>query len=264
MSIICISRGSYYRGKDVAERVASILGYQCVSRDSLLAVSDEFDIPEIKLTRNIQHATQILERYSFGRERYVNFISAEILKRLRKDDHVYHGLAGQFFVNDISHLVRIRVIADLDDRVKAEAERENIPEDKARMQLKHDDEQRQKWALFLYGVDIADPAQYDLTVNVSALGVEDSAELISQTAKLSCYLTTEESQGSINDQALAAEIRAALFDFPLAGVSSREGRACVNVKAPEEQADQIRARIESAVGGIVDLGMVDIRVDPFY
>ena len=264
MSIICISRGSYYRGKDVAEKVADILGYQCVSRDSLLAASDEFDIPEIKLTRNIQHATQILERYSFGRERYVNFISAEILKRLRQDNHVYHGLAGQFFVRDISHLLRIRVIADLEERVQAEAERENISPDKARMQLKHDDEERQKWALFLYGVDIVDPALYDLTVNVSAMGVEDSAELIAQTARLPCYKATQNSQTSINDQALAAEIRAALFDFPLAGVSTREGRAYVNVKAPEEQAEAIRTRIEAAVGGIIDLEKVEIRVDPFY
>ncbi|NNF47177.1 MAG: cytidylate kinase-like family protein [Desulfofustis sp.] len=264
MSIICISRGSYYRGKDVAERVADILGYHCVSRDSLLAASDEFDIPEIKLTRNIQHATQILERYSFGRERYMNFICAEILKRLKQDNHVYHGLAGQFFVKDISHLLRIRIIADLDERVTAEAERENISPDKARMQLKHDDEERQKWALFLYGVDIADPALYDMTVNVSAMGVEDSAELIAQTATLPCYQATRESQRSILDQALAAEIRAALFDFPQAGVSTREGRAYVNVKAPEEQTETIRARIESAVGGIIDLAMVEIRVDPFY
>jgi cytidylate kinase len=264
MSIICISRGSYYRGKDVAEKVAAILGYQCVSRDSLLAVSDEFDIPEIKLTRNIQHATQILERYSFGRERYVNFISAEILKRLKKDNHVYHGLAGQFFVKDISHLLRIRIIADLEERVRAEAERQNISTDEARLLLKHDDEERQKWALFLYGVDITDPGLYDMTVNVSAMGVEDSAELIAQTATLSCYQTTAESQRNINDQALAAEIRAALFDFPLAGVSTREGRAHVNVKAPEEQTAAIRARIESAVGGIIDLEMVEIRVDPFY
>ena len=264
MSIICISRGSYYRGKEVAERVADILGYQCVSRDSLLATSDEFDIPEIKLTRNIKHATQILERYSFGRERYVNFISAAILKRLREDNHVYHGLAGQFFFNDVSHLVKIRIIANLEDRVKAEVEREHISADKARLQLKHDDEERQKWSLFLYGVDIADPSLYDLTVNVSAMGIEDSAELIAQTSQLSCYRATEESRKNINDQALAAEIRAALFDFPQAGVSTREGRAYINVKAPEEQTEQIRARIESAVGGIIDLAMVDIRVDPFY
>ncbi len=36
MSIISISRGSYSRGKEVAEKVASKLGYECLSRYILL------------------------------------------------------------------------------------------------------------------------------------------------------------------------------------------------------------------------------------
>ncbi len=264
MSIICISRGSYYRGREVAHKVAEILGYDCISRDSLLAESDEFDIPEIKLSRNIKHATQILERYSFGRERYIHYISSAILRRLKLDNHVYHGLAGQFFINDISHLLRVRIIADLDERVQAEVQRQNISLDKARKQLKHDDEERQKWSLFLYGIDITNPGRYDLTVNVTAMGVENSAKLIAQAARLPCFQATTESQKKIEDQALAAEVRVALFDFPLAGVSTREGRVYINVKAPEEQADHIRARIESQVTGIAGPEMVEIRVDPFY
>lgn len=264
MSIICISRGSYNRGKEVAQKVAGILGYECISRDLLLDMSDEFDIPEIKLTREIHHSTQILERYSFGRERYINFMSSAILNRLKQDNHVYHGLAGQFFFKDISHLLNVRVIADLEDRVQAESTRENISADQARLQLKNDDEERQKWALFLYGVDIADPALYDLTVNVSAMGVDASAELIAQAAQISCFKATEESQKRVNDQALAAEIKAALFDFPLAGVSTRDGRAYINVKAPEDQTEQVRSRIAATVGSLMDLANAEIRIDPFY
>jgi hypothetical protein len=37
MSIITISRGSYSRGKEVAEKVAAALGYECISREILLA-----------------------------------------------------------------------------------------------------------------------------------------------------------------------------------------------------------------------------------
>jgi len=264
MSIICISRGSYYRGKDVARKVADILSYECVSRDSLLDASDDFDIPEIKLTRKIHHSTQILERYSFGRERYVNFISSAILNRLKKDNHVYHGLAGQFFFKDISHLLRVRVIADLEERVQAEALRENISTEQARLQLKSDDEEREKWALFLYGVDISDPALYDLTVNVTDMGVDACGELIARAAQLPNFATTDESRKRVNDQALAASIKAALFDFPLAGVSTRDGRAYVNVKAPEGQADLVRSRVEETVGSVMDLADAEIRVDPFY
>ena len=264
MSIICISRGSYNRGKEVARKVAGILGYECVSRDSLLDKSEEFDIPEIKLARKIRHSTQILERYSFGRERYINFMSSAILNRLKLGNHVYHGLAGQFFFKDIPHLLRVRIIADLDDRVQAESMRESISVDKARLQLKHDDEEREKWALFLYGIDISDPALYDLTVNVSMMGVDAAAELIAQAANLSSFAATDDSQKRVNDQALVAEIKAALFDFPLAGVSTRDGKAYINVKVPEGQAEQVRNRIEATVGALMDLANIEIRIDPFY
>ena len=51
MSVITISRGSYSRGKEVAEKVAKQLGYECISRDILLEASEEFNIPEIRLIR---------------------------------------------------------------------------------------------------------------------------------------------------------------------------------------------------------------------
>lgn len=264
MSIICISRGSYYRGRDVAHKVAEMLDYGGISRDSLLASSDEFDIAEIKLMRNIQHATQILERYSFGRERYINFISSSILRHLKQDNYVYHGIAGQFFLHDIKHLLRVRIIADLDERVTSEAERENIPLDQARMQLKHDDEERQKWALFLYGIDIIDPGLYDMVLNVSGMGVNEAADIIAQAAKLPCYQADDESLKKVSDMALAAEVRAALFDFPMAGVTAGDGKVYINVKSPEDHTEAIRTRIEAAIEGIEELNDAEIRVDPYY
>ena len=51
MSIVTISRGSYSRGKEVAETLAERLGYACVSRDILLETCEEFSIPEIRLVK---------------------------------------------------------------------------------------------------------------------------------------------------------------------------------------------------------------------
>ncbi len=56
MSIITISRGSYSRGKEVAEKLAQDLGYECLSRDILLEASERFNIPELKLVRAIHDA----------------------------------------------------------------------------------------------------------------------------------------------------------------------------------------------------------------
>lgn len=264
MSIICISRGSYFRGRGVAVKVAENLGYNCISRDSLLEISDEFGIPELKLMRNIQHSTQLLERYSSGRERYINFISSSILRHLRNDNYVYHGIAGQFFLRNINNLLKVRIIADFDDRIQAEAERENISLDQARGQLKHDDEERQKWAMVLYGIDIIDPSLYDLVINLSSMGVDEAVNLIVQASRQPCFQLGDEARKKIDDLALAAEIRAALFDFPHAGVSASDGWARISVKTPEEQAPAIKERIEAAVKHIDGLEELDLRVEPYF
>ena len=264
MSIICISRGSYFRGRDVALKVAEKLSYNCISRDSLLAESEEFDIPELKLMRNIQNAPQLLERYSFGRERYLNFISSAILGCLKTDNHVYHGIAGQSFFDDISHLLKIRVVADFDDRVQAEAHRQGISQDQARMQLKHDDEERQKWAMVLHGIDIVNPNLYDMVINLTTMSVDDASDLIANAAQLPCYRATRESRKAIEYLALVAEIRAALFDFPRAGVYARDEKVQISVKAPEDQTEAIVRRVRGAIDGIEGLKEVDIRVDPYF
>jgi hypothetical protein len=45
MAIITISRGSYSKGKEIAEKVAQELGYECIARKVLLEAKEEFNIP---------------------------------------------------------------------------------------------------------------------------------------------------------------------------------------------------------------------------
>jgi len=98
MAIITISRGSYSKGKEVAEKVAHRLGYVCLSRDLLLEASSQFNIPEIKLIRALHDAPSILERFTSGKERYLAYFAAALLERVQRDNVVYHGLAGHFYL----------------------------------------------------------------------------------------------------------------------------------------------------------------------
>ena len=94
MSIITVSRGSFSRGKDVAEKLARELGYDCISREVILEASEQFDIPEIQLVHAIEDAPSILDRLTHGRERYLGYVRAALLKRVQRGDVVYHGFAG--------------------------------------------------------------------------------------------------------------------------------------------------------------------------
>ena len=73
MAIITISRGSYSKGKEVAEKVAARLGYQCLSREVILDASDRYHIPEIKLIKAIHDAPSILERIGQSKARFIAY-----------------------------------------------------------------------------------------------------------------------------------------------------------------------------------------------
>jgi cytidylate kinase len=199
MAIITISRGSYFRGKEVAEKLAEKLGYQCISREILLEASQEFNIPEIKLVRAIEDAPKILERFTHEKEKYVTYIRAALLKHARKDNMVYHGLFGNFFLQDIPHVFKVRIVGDMETRVADEVERSGIPADRAREILMRDDEERRKWALHLYGADTWDATFYDLVIHLKSITVDDAVSLIQHALQFPCFQSTAESQQVIDN-----------------------------------------------------------------
>ncbi len=209
MAIITISRGSYYRGKEVAEKLAQKLGYQCISREILLEASEEYNVPEIKLIRAIQDAPSILERLTRQKEKYVAFIRAALLKHVQKDNVVYHGLFGHFFLQDIPHVLKVRIVGDLEARVADEVKREGISADEAREIILRDDAERRKWALYLYGADSWDATLYDLVIHLKTISVDGAVSIITQALELPEFQTTPQSQEAVDSLVNAARLEMA-------------------------------------------------------
>jgi cytidylate kinase len=206
MAIITISRGSYNKGKEVAEKLANKLGYECISREILLEASEDYNVPEVKLIRAIQDAPSILQRLTRQKEKYVAYIRAALLKHVKKNNVVYHGLFGHFFLQDIPHVLKVRIVGDLEARIEDEVSREGISAEKAREMITRDDEERRKWALYLYGADSWDATLYDLVIHLKTIAVDDAVELIDQARQLPGFQTTPESQQAIDGLVAASRL----------------------------------------------------------
>jgi cytidylate kinase len=260
MAVITISRGSYSKGKEVAEKVAERLGYGCLSRDIILEASEEFHVPEIKLIRAIHDSPSILDGLSFGKERYVAYIRSALLQHFRKDNTVYHGLAGHFFVKGISHALKVRIIADMEDRIRLEMEREGITRAEAVHILKKDDEERRKWSQALYGIDTWDPALYDLVIHIHKITVDDAVDIICHTAGLQNFQTTPESLKAMDDLALAAEVKTALMQVHRdVEVTADDGVIYAKVVAPISKGPTLSLDLQKAAKGIS--GVKETKID---
>jgi len=243
MAIITISRGSYSKGKEVAEKVAARLGYECISREVLLDASGRFDIPEVKLIRAIHDAPSILERFSQGKQAYIAYIRSALARRAQKGNVVYHGLAGHLLLKGIPHILKVRIIANLEDRVKSEMSREKISEEEARSLILRDDQERRKWTRGLYGLDPWDSALYDLVVHIHKLTVDDAVAFICEAAKLKQFEATPEARRKMDDLVTACEVKAALAEeYADVSVTCEFGNVLIYTRSGERLQHKLQER----------------------
>jgi len=169
-------------------------------------------------------------------------------------------LAGHFFLKGVSHVLKVRIIADMEDRVKLEMEREGISEREAFQILRKDDEERRKWSRHLYGIDTSDPSLYDLVIHIKTIAVDDVVDIICLTAGLSHFHATPESEKAMADLVLSAKVKAALISLrPDVEVSARDGVVNVRTNALVSQREKLFQDIRNASKGIP--GLKDIEID---
>jgi cytidylate kinase len=259
MPIITISRGSYSRGKEVAEKVAAKLGYHCLSRDVVLEAAKQLHIPEVKLIRALHDAPSILDRMIGGKEKYIAEFRHVLLKFLKKDNIIYHGLAGQFFLKGIPHVLKVRILADIEQRIIEEMKRENISEKEAHQIITTDDEERRRWSLHLYGIDTWDPNLYHMVLKIGKLTVDCAVEIILNAVIQPCFLTTAKSQQKLIDLALIAEMQSKINKPLISIITASNGELTVELKAPDKKQKELTSMVNIIANEMPDIKSINIK-----
>lgn len=211
MAIISISRGTFSGGKAIAERVARRLGYPCLGREGiLLEAGKEYGISERELTEAVNQPPPFWQQVPGRRVAYLMCLTATLLHRAQGGNLVYHGHAGHFLLSGISHVLRVRVIADLEYRVKAAMERMNVKRDEAIVYIDRVDKERIKWTRFLYGIEWGDPSQYDVVLNLERMTIDGASLAIESMAQLDDFKVTSQSQKAFEDLKVTSGVWAAL------------------------------------------------------
>ena len=211
MAMISISRGTFSGGKTLAERVAERLGYPCLGREEvLLEAGKEYGVSERELSEAVNQPPPFWQQVPGRRVAYLMCLTATLLKRAQAGSLVYHGHAGHFLLAGISHVLRVRVIADMEYRIRAAMDRMNLKRDEAIVYIDRVDKERIKWSRFLYGIEWGDPSQYDVVLNLERMSIEGASLAIASMAQLDDFKVTPQSQKAFNDLKVTSGVWAAL------------------------------------------------------
>jgi cytidylate kinase len=215
MSIIAISRGTFTGGEALAKRVADRLGYQCLSREmNLETAAKEYGVPAADLVAAMEKRPSFWHRVVGERTAHLACVRATLCEQARADSLVYHGLAGHLLLPGIAHVIRVRVIADMDYRIKAAREQQALGHAEARAYIEKVDKERRQWIRFLFDVEWDDPNLYDVVVNLSRVSLGTACETVARLTECEEFTATADSRRALENLALASRVSAKLAIDP--------------------------------------------------
>jgi cytidylate kinase len=210
MAIITISRGSMSGGEALATCLSESLHYPMVGRDVLVAAAEKLGITEEALTQKIMRGPGLWERLTSSRRFYLVAVQAALADHIQTGNLVYHGHAGHLLLRGIPTVLRVRLIAPLEMRVRAVMERQQLNRDAAVEYIHHIDEDRIRWTKFIYGVDWSDPTLYDAVINLERLSVQSACASIAACVAQPDFATTDAVRKTLADYKLACQVKLAL------------------------------------------------------
>lgn len=258
MPIVTVSRGTFSGGKDLAECLAERLGLECVSREVLREAGEEHGVAPGRVADALERPPSLLDRLGWDRQRYLAWLREALCRRARSGKMVYHGLGGHFLLGGIPGVARILVIANMEYRAHRAMEAQRITESEALKYIRGVDADRRKWTRFLYGHEWRDPTQFDLTVNLERVKIEEGCDLVERLLGLPGFAIGDESLRALEDARIAAAAEAAILGDSRARlrklhITVRAGEVVVHGldRLPPDE-DRIR-EIVSAVEGVTSV-----------
>ncbi len=252
MQTVFVSRGSYRRGRELAQRLAERMGCPCVSREDVVEQAIGHGIPVGKLEEAVIKRRPLTEPLGLLSDRYRAWVTATLCGHALQGDLVYHGRAGHLALPGVSHVLRVRALTDDEDRYDGVVERLNMSRDRAIAYVRGVDEDIRRWVRTMYDLDIDDPALFSATVNCSKLAVGNVAAVLVTMAQLPEFQSTPVSERRLRDLLLAARCRLVLAeDERTCGlkVIVRADGGSVSVTYPPRQA-KLADAIPVALAGV--------------
>jgi len=215
MAIITVSREMGTGAYQIASEVAQKLKYTLIDGPRIKSLAVKYGLAPEMLQMVDEKPPSYVTAEDRKRAAALNAIELIILDLSRKGNVVVYGRGAQDLLKDCKNVLRLRFIADFEERVERFAEREWIDPDMARLLIRRSDHQRGGFIHFYFDRDWHNPNYYDLVFNTSRLSEATIVESIIAAAKEPALKESDKSAVAVIDNLiLSKKIETALLNAP--------------------------------------------------
>jgi two-component system response regulator CpxR len=267
MSVITIFSGTFCLEESVVQEVKERTGYRLIGDGDVIAAASKLSgMAESKIERAFSAKTSVFNKFTHEKQRSVANLRLALAELLTEDSMLITGFSGHLIPRDISHVLRICLIADLKFRTSRGAQEKGLAESEALRLIRKQDDDRMAWVQALSrGNDPWAASLYDVVIPMDKTSVEDARALILENLEKEVVQRTRDSEKEVEDFLLAAQVEVALAkEGHNVNVSARDGSITLTINKHVLLLSRLEDELKSIAGKVPGVASIQTKVGPGY
>jgi CheY-like chemotaxis protein len=257
----------YCHAEEVARKVAESLKYEMVrDQDVISETSKRFNVAEKKLVKAIVGKTSVFNKFTHERQRCIAYLKSVLADTFKKDKQLYFGVSGHLIPRNISHVLRVCIMASTRYRTEWAMKETGMSEKRAVKSIHEEDVGCTRWTAYLFQKHPWDASLYDVVLPMDAKTPDEVAALICNHVKKDILQPNKASEKAAEDFVLGSQIEVALAENGHdVSVSARDGRILLTINKHVTGLSRLEEKLKKIAVKIPGVLQVETTVGPgFY
>lgn len=223
-------------------------------------------IAEDKIVRAFSGKTSLFNKFTHEKERAIAYLRLALAAQLSSDHRAVVGCSGHLIPKEISHVLRVCLIADLKFRVAAAMKEKGISEDEARKLIRREDEDCAAWiSSVLNKRNPWDASLYDMVIPTNKMSSDEIARSIITHLNAGVVQATDLSRKAVDNFLLAARVEAALAqEGHSVGVTAHDGAVTLTINKHVLLLSRLEEELRTIARQVSGVRAVEIKVGPAF
>jgi two-component system, OmpR family, response regulator CpxR len=267
MSIISIFSGTFCNEETLIEELTRHSGYTLLRDKEIVHTASSLSkMPVSKIEKAFSAKTSVFNKFTHERERSIAYLKASLADMLLKDNLVVEGFCAHLIPKEMTHILRVCLIADIKFRNTLCEKQKNISQPEAAKLIHAMDEDRAAWVNAIHQTkDPWNAGLYDIVAPVDKMTQENIITLIADNAKKDIFKINKRAQKALEDFQLATTIETALInEGHQIGVKSDNGDITLTINKHVLLLTRLEDELKSIAGSIPGVKSVQTKVGPGF
>jgi len=266
MSVITIFSGVFCKNEPVLKKIVETTGYKIITDDHIVSEASKISgMAENKIMSAFSSKTSVFNKFTHEKERAIAWIRLALSQTLSKDNLIIEGFCSQLIPKEITHVLRICFIADMQFRISA-AKETGKSEKEALHFIHSNDENRASWVYHIFKIrDPWEVSLYDIIIPTDKMNMDEAVALIERNLCSEVIKATDSSKRAALDYILAADVEVALAkEGHSVEVSARDGSVTLTINKHVLLLGRLEEELKSVAEKIPGVKSVETRVGKGY